>query len=111
MATGEADEAVSTGEQHAGMDALQASITAIHAEIKVGQTDMKKELNTLCETIKRDMKEEIVSFKDEVNQKLNEIGVDLKNTKARTEEVEKRVAEVEEWNGTLRTCFSKLCKN
>lgn len=47
-----------TGEAnvHATMDALQASIGAIRANIEAGHSDMKKELGGFCQTIKRDMK-------------------------------------------------------
>ena len=105
MASGEADVDVDTVEanEHADMNALQASIKAIHADIKAGHADMKKELNGFCETIKRDMKEELGNFKEEVNQKLSEIGVELKNAEVRLDEVETRVAEVEEWNANAKS--------
>ena len=80
------------------MDALRASMDAIHADIKAGHLDMKKELNGFCQTIKKDMKEERRNFKKEVDHKLNEIGEELKNTEARMEGVETRVAEVEGWS-------------
>lgn len=98
MATGESSETFNVAEANAHTDALQASIYAIHADIKAGQKDLKKDLNELCETIRRDMKEEIRHFKEDVDQKLSEIGDGLKNTEVRMDDVEKRVAEIEEWN-------------
>ncbi len=108
MATGD----VGTGEanMHAPMDAMQASLEAIRADIKAGHLDMKKELSGFCETIKKDLKEELGNFKEEVNQKLSEIGAELKNTGVRVEEVETRVAEMEEWSVTARDTLLQVLK-
>ena len=79
------------------MEALRASMDAIRADIKAGHLDMREELSGFCETIKKDIKEELGNFK-EVNHKLSEIGEEFKNTEARMEGVVTRVVEVEEWS-------------
>lgn len=95
---------INTGEanMHAPVDSLQASLEAIRADIKAGHLDMKKELSSFCETIKKDLKEELGNFKEEVNKKLSEIGAEVKNTGVRIEEVETRMAEMEEWSVTAK---------
>lgn len=108
MATGDVEKGEAN--VHAMMDALRASMDAIRADIKAGHVDMKKELSGFCETIKKDMKEELGNFKEEVNQKLGEIGADLKNTEARMEEVETRVAEVEEWSVSAKDMLLQALK-
>lgn len=68
---------------HMDIYPLHTNIMAIHAEIKAGQPDIKMELNRLCETVKRDMKEEFKIFQEEINQNLSKLWVDLKSTEAR----------------------------
>lgn len=71
---------------------------------------MKKELSGFCQTIKRDMKEELGNFKEEVNQKLSEIGAELKNTESRMDEVETQVVQVEEWTVDARDVLLQAVK-
>ena len=52
--------------------------------------------------MEQDMKEELGSFKEEVNQKLSEIGVELKNAEVRMDEVDTEVAKVDEWNANAK---------
>ena len=92
------------------MGILQATISAIHTDIKAGHLDMEKELSGFCKTIKRDMREELGNFKDGVNQKLSEIGAELKNTEARMEEVENRAGEVEEWSVNTKDALLQALK-
>lgn len=108
MATGSVD--ADDANAHATMDALQTSIDAIRADIKAGHLTMKKELSGFSETIKRDMREELGNFKEEINLKLSEIGAELKNTEARMEEVENRVGEVEEWSVNAKDALLNVLK-
>lgn len=81
---------------------LQASICAIHAEIKAIRSDMKTELNNFHDTFSRDMKNDLANFRADVNRKLNEIAIDLKETVGRVEEAEQRVADMEDWSSEAK---------
>lgn len=82
--------------EHADLDSLQASIIAIHAEIKAVCSDVRIELNNFRDTFERQMKGELGNFREEVNKNLSETGTELKDRAGRDEEVEQRVCDIEE---------------
>ncbi|KAK1904678.1 LINE-1 type transposase domain containing protein 1 [Dissostichus eleginoides] len=85
-------------DDHEAMDSLQASIGAIHGEIKAIRSDVKTELNDFRESFSREMKKELGEFREDVNRQLNEIATDLKTTVCRAEEAEQRVSDMEDWS-------------
>lgn len=56
------------------------------------------------------MKKELGYFKEEINQKLSEIRMELKNTEARIDDVEKSVSVVEELNANAERRASQTLK-
>lgn len=92
--------------EHAGVDFMQAIIMAVHAEIKAVCSDVKMESSNFCDTLKKDMKEELGNLKEDVNQKLCEIVTELKDTVSRVGEVEQRVADMEEWSAKANEVLS-----
>ena len=91
-------------EESSAMDniSLQASISAMHAEIKAIRSDVRTELNNSQDTFSRDMKNELANFREDVNCKLQEIATDLKETVGRVEEAEQRVADMEDWSSVAK---------
>ncbi|KAK1894406.1 Cingulin-like protein 1 [Dissostichus eleginoides] len=85
-------------DDHEAMDSLQASIGAIHGEIKAIRSDVKTELNDFRKSFSREMKKELGEFREDVNRQLNEIATDLKATVCRVEEAEQRVSDMEDWS-------------
>lgn len=75
------------------MDDLQASIRAIHEELKATRLDMKTDLKNFKDTFST----ELTCSRKDIDNKLNEIARDLKDTTSRVDGAEGRVAEVEEW--------------
>lgn len=75
------------------MDDLQASIRTIHEELKATRLDMKPDLKDFKDTFST----ELTCSRKDIDNKLNEIARDLKDTTSRVDGAEGRVAEVEEW--------------
>lgn len=88
--------------EHMGVGALQASIAAIHAEIIAVRSDVKMELCNFCDSLTRDLKEELANFREEVNEKLSKIAKELKETVDRMEGVEQRVEDIEKWDNETK---------
>lgn len=93
------------------METLQASIGAIHKEIQAIRADVKVELGHFSDNLTRDMKKDMASFREDVNEKLNEIVTDLKETKDRAEEATQRVADMEEWTAVANEVLTQSLKN
>ena len=98
-------------DQLEAMDSLQASITAIHTEILATRSDVKVELGCFRDSLSRDMKRDLASFKEDVNGKLNEIVGDLKEARNRTEEAAQRVSDMEEWSAMAKDVLSQTLIN
>ncbi|KAK1906205.1 Cingulin-like protein 1 [Dissostichus eleginoides] len=89
-------------DDHEAMDSLQASIGAIHGEIKAIRSDVKTERNDFRESFSREMKKELGEFREDVNRQINEIATDLKTTVCRVEEAEQRVSDMEDWSARAK---------
>lgn len=97
--------------EHEAMDNLQASIGAIHKEIRAIRSDVKEELDSFRDNFSKDMKSDLASLREDVNGKLNEIVSDLKETRDRAEEATQRVADMEEWTAAAKEVLSQTLKN
>lgn len=85
-------------------DSLEAMKVSIIAEIKEVRTDVKKELSEATGQIKK----ELSDFRDETNQTLSVINIDLKEMAGRIEEAERRVSEMEECNADIKEVLSHI---
>lgn len=85
--------------EHEAMEAVRANIIA---EIQAVRSDMKKEFTDTMALLKG----ELADFRGEINQKLSAIFADLKAIRDRAEEMEQRVAAMEEWSAESREVLS-----
>lgn len=81
--TGKNSGEVNDEHEALAMETLQASIGAIHKEIQAIRVDVKEELGRFSDNLTRDTKKDMASFREDVNEKLNEIVKDLKETRDR----------------------------
>lgn len=71
---------------------------------------MKEELNCLRKNLSGDKKRDLTSLREDVG-KLNEIMVDMKETRDRAEEAVQRVADMEEWTAEAKEVLSPTLIN
>lgn len=109
--TGKNSGEVNDKHEALAMETLQASIGAIHKEIQAIRADVKVELGRFSDNLTRDMKKDMASFREDVNEKLNEIVTDLKETRDRAEEATQRVADMEEWTAAANEVLTQSLKN
>lgn len=109
--TGKDGGEVNNEHEPLAMETLQASIGAIHKEIQAIRADVKEELGCFSDNLTRDMKRDLASFREDVNEKLNEIVTDLKETRERAEEATQRVADVEEWAAAAKDVLTQTLRN
>lgn len=57
------------------------------------------------------MKRDLASFREDINEKLNEIVTDLKETRDRAEEATQRVADMKEWTAAAKEVLAQTLKN
>lgn len=96
---------------HEAMDNLQATIGAIHKEVQAIHSDVIQKLGCFCDNLSKDMKRDLASFRDDVNEKLNEIVSDQKGARVKAEEATQRVADMEEWTAVAKEVLSQSLKN
>lgn len=63
------------------MDSLLANIGEIHKESLTTRSDMKIQLDSLHDNLSADMKKDLISLREDVNEKLDKIGADVKELK------------------------------
>lgn len=94
-------------DEHEAAVGLQASINAIHTEIKAIRSDVRTELSNFQDALSKDLKGDLANFREDVNRKLTEIATDMKDTVGRVEETEQRVADMEEWSTEAMEALSQ----
>lgn len=90
--------------------AIQESISSIHSQISALRSDLKGDMTDFHQKIRKDIRNDLTEFEVEINRKMSKVIKTQQSTAERVNEMEKRIADLQEWAMNVRDAVGNTLK-